>query len=108
MLAGGNAHPGDVSAMLSLGCMFLGLILSAAGRYARFDATRIPVASKNAILVFHDGQQQAILGEIHKRRKSELLRLYGEVDSLGHPQLELRKFLWLKEEKVISDLEFEE
>jgi len=108
MVSGGNSNPADMSATLSMVCMFLGLILIAARRYARFEATRIPVASKNAILVFHDGQQQAILNEIYKRRKSELLRLYGEVDPLGHPQLELKKFLWLKEEKIISDPEFEE
>src|ERR1700678_4044706 len=77
-LAGWNLE--DVSAMLSAGCLLLGVILIAARRYARFDATRIPLASGNAILVFHDGQHHVILGEIYKRRKSELLRLYGEVD----------------------------
>jgi hypothetical protein len=88
-------------------CMVAGLGMYFASRYATFDATRIPIPSGNTILVFHDDRRQTILGEIYKRRKSELLRLYGEVDMLNHPQQELKKFLWLKEEGVISEQQLE-
>jgi len=48
------------------------------------------------------------MAEIYKRRKAEILRIYGEVDTLNHPELELKKFLWLKEEGVVSEQEFED
>ena len=87
---------------------FCGLILLAASAYAKFDATRIPVASGNTILIFHDDNHARILNEIYKRRRSELQRLHGEVDTLNHPQIELKKFLWLKEEGVLDDEAFDE
>jgi hypothetical protein len=86
----------------------LGIALCIFSPYAKFDATRIPLASGNTILIFHDIQHQAILSEIYKRRKSEILRLHGEVDMLNHPKLELKKFLWLKEEGVLSEQAVEE
>jgi hypothetical protein len=58
------------------------------------------------ILVFHDGNQIKILDEIENRRKSELRRINGTVDMLNHPELELKKFLWLKEKGIISNEEF--
>lgn len=87
----------------------VGVALCIASRYAKFDATRIPITPPgNTILVFHDDQHTAIIAEIYKRRKAEILRLYGGVDTLNHPQLEMKKFLWLKGEGVISEQEFEE
>jgi hypothetical protein len=106
VLTGGNPH--GISNTLYVACVAIGAILIIGRRYARFDATRVPLASGNTILVFHDGQHHAILGEITRRRKTEMLRLYGDADPLNHPQLELKKFLWLKEEGIITESEFEE
>lgn len=102
-----EANPQGASYWLYLVCLLLGAALIAARRYARFDATRIPLASGNTILVFQDSQHHIIVGEIYKRRKADVLRLYGEVDPLNHPQLELKKFLWLKDEGIIDEPEFE-
>lgn len=86
----------------------VGALMCFASRYAQFDATQIPIASGNTILIFQDSQHHSIMSEIYKRRKAEMLRLYGEVDTLAPPQLELKKFRWLKEEGVVSEQEFEE
>jgi len=106
LLTGGDF--GGLSETLYVVCLLLGFVLVITRRYARFDATRIPLATGNTILVFQDSMHHIILGEIYKRRKADIIRLHGEVDALNHPQLELKKFLWLKEENIISEHEFEE
>ena len=86
----------------------VGAILLVVSKYVKFEATQIPVASGNTILIFHDDKLPVIVNEIMKRRKSEILRLYGEVDVLNDPKLELKKFSWLKEEGILSQESFEE
>ena len=74
--------------------------------YARYDATKIPVSSKNNLIIIHDDQHQTIVDEIYKRRKLAFRQLYAEVDMLNHPEAEIKKFLWLKDQDIISPQEF--
>jgi len=54
-----------------------------------------------------DDRHEEILDEIMKRRKSQLLSWYGEIDYANDPGEEIRKFHWLKVQGVIGDDEFE-
>lgn len=100
-------YPSGIGHHIATACFGAGFLLFLAHKYVRFDATCLPLETGNTLLVFHDGQEQAILREIDKRRKADILRLHGAVDALNHPEHELRKFLWLKEEGIISEPEFE-
>ncbi|MEZ5690194.1 MAG: hypothetical protein R3D71_00830 [Rickettsiales bacterium] len=74
--------------------------------FGRYDATIIPT-NMGDIVVVHDNSHQSIISEIYKRKKEEIIRIYGEVDSLNHPEDEMNKFLWLKDNNFISTQEFE-
>jgi hypothetical protein len=85
---------------VGLACQLLG------AKFAKFDATVIDAGPQNKIIIIHDGQHKVIADEIIKRRKMEMRRIFGQVDTLNHPQMELQKFIWLKGEGIISDEEY--
>jgi hypothetical protein len=68
--------------------------------------THIVLEPSDPILyVLHDGQQNAILDEIAKRRLEMMRRKFGQVD-FNRPYFEeAAKFKWLKEQGVISEQE---
>jgi hypothetical protein len=61
-----------------------------------------------ALVILHDGQQQAIINEIMKRRLAMMKIKVAQVDSNRPYYEEAGKFSWLKEEGVISEQEYRE
>jgi hypothetical protein len=76
-----------------------------ARRFSRKEFTIVP-HSKGAIRVLQDPQHDRILGEIQNRRHAAL-RAQAVIEAGSSPQVELRKFMWLKEQGAITDAEFE-
>jgi len=75
-------------------------------RYACTPYTVFKTESGELYLIC-DGRHDEVLAEIMKRRKSQLLSWYGEIDYDNDPGEEIRKFHWLKVQGVIGDDEFE-
>jgi len=96
----------EVEQMFLFGLVFLSLALSILSRKMKFDATLVPASGKHKILIFHDSQHDAILAEMKRRNKEQLRRFFAEVDTLNHPDIEMRRFLWLKEQGIVSEQEF--
>ncbi len=72
-------------------------------RYLRKIYTSIPTVNRK-LLVLRDAQHDEVLKELESRRMRALRKL-AVIDPLNAPQLELRKFMWLKEEGIISEQE---
>lgn len=54
------------------------------------------------IWILEDGQLQAIVSEIEKRRKERLYSLYGGIDLDADPNQEIGKIEWLVRQKVLT------
>jgi hypothetical protein len=78
-------------------------VLTLIGRYRENIYTKIPTRNGN-LLVLRDGRHDEILRELESRRLRPLRKL-AEINPQNDPHAELRKFLWLKEQGVISDQE---
>ncbi len=72
-------------------------------RFLRKTYTSIP-ANNRKILVMRDRKHDEILQALESRRLRALHKL-AVIDPLNTPQLELRKFIWLKEQGVITEQE---
>lgn len=59
------------------------------------------------IFVIQDKYHDTIIDELKKRRKSQLLQWYGEINPENDLENEIRKFKWLVEQEVISEEESE-
>ncbi|VFQ46777.1 hypothetical protein [Desulfoluna butyratoxydans] len=75
----------------------------------RFAFTRYTVLKTESgdIYLISGKRHDEIFDELMKRRKSQLLSWYGEIDYANDPGEEIRKFHWLKVQGVIGDEEFE-
>jgi transcription elongation factor GreA-like protein len=58
------------------------------------------------IVILHDGQQEAIVEEIMKRRRLMMKSKMAQVDTHQPYYEEASKFSWLKEEEVVSQEEY--
>ena len=54
------------------------------------------------VLVIQDREHDRIVDEINRRRKDQLLALYGELDTRNTLEDEIAKFSWLHEQDVLS------
>ena len=63
-------------------------------------------APSGKLLVQHDGQEDEILSLIEARRRDRLLDELGDVDPNNDPEMERRKFGWLRDHGVITDEEY--
>jgi len=54
------------------------------------------------ILVIQDKKHDKIIAELNKRRKSQLLAWYGDVNPKNSLEQEIQKFNWLVEQKILS------
>jgi hypothetical protein len=59
------------------------------------------------VFVIQDKNHDKIIEELNKRRKSQLLQWYGEVNPENELEYEIQKFKWLVEQNVISKEESE-
>lgn len=59
------------------------------------------------VLVIQDREHDRIVDEINRRRKDQLLALYGELDMRNTLEDEIAKFSWLHEQDVLSKDELE-
>lgn len=75
----------------------------------KFSATKYSVfpTENGKIFIIQDKQHDAIIAEINKRKKEQLLARHGEIDRGNDPDHEIAKFIWLKEQGVLSSEEAE-
>ena len=81
------------------------MLIWGARRLSRREYTIVPV-SKGTIRVLQDPQHDRIMGEIQNRRLAAL-RAQAIIDDSNSPQIELRRFAWLKEQGAITDEEYD-
>ena len=60
------------------------------------------------LFIIQDKKHDQIYSEIMNRRKIELLRMYGNVNSHSDYETELEKFGWLRRHGVIDSIELDE
>lgn len=85
----------------------LGAICFAAFLCAKTKYTILRTESGN-ILIIQNKQHDQILNKITKRRKEQLLVWYGEINYNNDPNDEMNKFLWLKNQNLISEEHFKD
>ncbi|KJV06307.1 hypothetical protein [Methylocucumis oryzae] len=59
------------------------------------------------VLVIQDKNHDKIIDELNKRRKSQLLAWYGDVNPQNNLENEIQKFKWLAEQNILSKEEAE-
>ncbi|MBS0174128.1 MAG: hypothetical protein JSR64_08830 [Nitrospira sp.] len=57
--------------------------------------------------MIQDREHDRIVDEINRRRKDQLLALYGELDTRNTLEDEIAKFSWLHEQDVLSKEQLE-
>jgi hypothetical protein len=65
-------------------------------------------SERGNIFVIQDKIHDQIISELNKRRKSQILQWYGEVNLENDIENEIQKFKWLVEQDVISKEESEQ
>ena len=74
-------------------------------RKIKFTIFRTPHEN---VLIIQNRKHDEIINEIKSRRKQQLLNLYGQIDFKNNLEDEIKKFKWLKKEKVLTSKEAEE
>lgn len=87
--------------------IILGAICFIAFLFAKTKYTILGTESGN-ILIIRNKQHDNILTEITQRRKEQLLAWYGEINYTNDPNDEMNKFLWLKNQNLISEEQLED
>lgn len=86
-------------------------ILAGAGCliWAHFSKIKYTVfrSERGSVFIIQDGKHDQIIDELEKRRKSQLLRWYGNVNPENDLENEIKKFQWLAEQGVMSKEESE-
>lgn len=77
--------------------------------WAYFSKVKYSVfrSEKGNVFVIQDKQHDQIVDELNKRRKSQLLKWYGDVNPENDLDNEIQKFKWLVAQGVISEEESE-
>jgi len=72
--------------------------------WAQFSKIKYTVLSTEAgnVFIIQDKQHDEILNELNKRRKAQLLKLYGAINADNDIENEINKFKWLAEQQVIT------
>ena len=87
--------------------LILGFICFAVFMFVKTKFTIFKTESGN-ILIIQNKQHDQILDEIKKRRKEQLLAWYGEINYDNNPNDEMNKFIWLKNQTLISEDDLKE
>ena len=88
---------GIIIIVLGISCLLWTLF-----RKVKFTIFETPQAN---ILIIKNSKHNKIVDEIQSRRKKQLLKLYGHIDYDNNIENEIKKFQWLKDEKVLSEKE---
>ncbi|TMP24478.1 hypothetical protein CWB99_22315 [Pseudoalteromonas rubra] len=85
------------------------LVGSACVLWAYFSKVKYSVfrAERGNVFVIQDKNHDQIIDELNKRRNSQLLQWYGEVNPENELENEIQKFKWLAEQGVITNEEAE-
>lgn len=59
-------------------------------------------AQKGSVFVIQDKRHDEIISELNARKKSQLLKWYGEIDLENGIQNEINKFRWLCEQQALT------
>jgi hypothetical protein len=62
---------------------------------------------KYSIMIIKNADHDKIYNEIVSRRKKLLFSKYGEINYENDPTYEINKFIWLKNQKVISEVDLQ-
>lgn len=87
--------------------LFIGLICVAISVFTKIKYSVFKTEYGN-IFVMNDKKHDKIILEIESRKKSQLLKWYGDINLDNDLDNEIRKFRWLAEQNVISEKEAEE
>ncbi len=88
------------------GMLATAILFMAIGSFFKVDATLIPTEMGN-IVILPDKNHDKIVSEIFSRRRDVLKNIYGIVNPLNHPENEINRFRWLRDEDIITPSEFE-
>jgi hypothetical protein len=81
--------------------LLIGVICLVGYRWATVKYSVFRTQAGN-VLVIQDREHDRIVDEINRRRKDQLLALYGELDMRNTLEDEIAKFSWLHEQDVLS------
>lgn len=59
------------------------------------------------LCVIQDKRYKQIVGEITSRKNAQLIKLFGEINRENDPEMEVRKFNWLREQGALTEEEAE-
>lgn len=78
--------------------------------WAHFSKVKYTVfrSEQGNVFVIQDKQHDQIIEELNRRRKSQLLQWYGEVNPENDLEKEIQKFNWLVDQKIMSKEESEQ
>ncbi|WP_434361242.1 hypothetical protein NF212_22860 [Parasalinivibrio latis] len=81
--------------------LFVGVVCVA---WAHFSKIKYSVFrfENGSVLIMQDKSHEIIVEEINKRRKTQLLQWYGEVNPENELSNEIQKFKWLTEQNIMS------
>jgi hypothetical protein len=65
-------------------------------------------SERGEMRVLENGDQDAILAELEKRRRDQLRHWHAQIDFGNDPDREIEKFRWLQSHAVITETELEE
>ena len=88
-----------VSLWLLLGIVFFAIYMLAKTEYSILNT------DNGRIFIIKDVKHDQILGEIHSRKRGQLLSWYGDINYSNDPNNELAKFNWLLDQGAITESE---
>jgi hypothetical protein len=84
--------------------LIIGLACLAA-HYLRKVRYSVFKTSEGTIFVIQDKDHDALVGEMSKRRRAQLVAWYGEINPENSPEREIEKFKWLEKEGALTPQE---
>lgn len=78
--------------------------------WAHFSKVKYSVfkSEQGNVFIIHDENHDTIISELNARRKSQLLKWYGDINPKNDFEQEIGKFKWLVEQKVMTKEEYEQ
>ena len=81
---------------LAPGITYLCLFISRQGHFL------VAQGGDEQLWIIDDASRHAIVSELDRRRRQRLLDIYGQLNLVNEPYLEIRKIEWLVEESVLT------
>lgn len=87
--------------------ILLGLVCVAWANFSKITYSVFKAKEAN-IFIIHDKHHEKIMNELNSRKKLQLLKWYGELNTENSLEQEVNKFKWLYEQDVITKEESEQ